>query len=76
MKPITEKITKPAKILVALFVHVTIIVSLLRGKIRIYKTKCYYMKHFPEHRSNKTITKVIHVSQDNYTVYTKQVEQT
>lgn len=34
MKPMTEKMTNPANILVALFVHVTIIVSLQgeRGK--------------------------------------------
>lgn len=30
MKPMTEKMTNPANILVALFVHVTIIVSLQR----------------------------------------------
>lgn len=34
MKPMTEKMTNPANILVALFVHVTIIVSLQRKRGR------------------------------------------
>lgn len=45
MKPMTEKITKPAKILVALFVHVTIIVSLLLGGKRFYVTQCNFKIH-------------------------------
>lgn len=45
MKPITEKMTKPANILVALLVHVTINVSLKRKKkTRSHITLMQYMQ--------------------------------
>lgn len=49
MKPITEKMTKPANILVALLVHVTINVSLQRKHkklvgIHIRKVLCIFFR--------------------------------
>lgn len=57
MKPMTEKMTNPANILVALFVHVTIIVS-LQGK-----------RGMREQRLNKQISALVASTVQQYPIF-------